>query len=100
MENQFRKTLNPPPLDLTVDRYAAWRTWRKKWEDFYTITGLRNEEKEYVAALIRYTFTDETRNIYESLNLTDQEEKDPKTIIEKLEQFSKGLINETGTTYF
>ena len=78
-----------------MNRYSVWRTWRKRWEDFYTITGLKNEEKSFVAATLRYTFTDETRNIYESLNLTEQEEKDPKVILEKLEKFSKGLVNET-----
>ena len=61
MQNQFINNLNPPPLDLSVDRYSAWRTWRKRWEDFYTITGLKNEEKSFVAATLRYTFTDETR---------------------------------------
>ena len=95
MENQFRNNVNPPPLDLSVNRYSVWRTWRKRWEDFYTIAGLKNEEKSYVAAVIKYTFTDETRNIYESLNLTEQEEKDPKIILEKLENFSKGLVNKT-----
>ena len=95
MQNQIRNNLNPPPLDLSVDRYSVWRTWRKRWEDFYTITGLKNEEKSFVAATLRYTFTDETRNIYESLNLTEQEEKDPKVILEKLENISKGIVNET-----
>ena len=66
MENVVKKNLSPPTLDLGVDRYSAWRTWRKKWEDFSTITELQKEA--YIAAVIRYRFTDDTRNIYESFN--------------------------------
>lgn len=95
MENYFRNTLTPPSLDLSIDRYAAWKTWKQKWNDFVMITNLRNEDAAYVAAMIRYTFTDETRNIYESLSLSEDENKDPAIILQKLEEFARGLVNET-----
>ena len=96
MENVFKKNLSPPTLDLSVDRYSTWRTWRKKWEDFSTITGVqKEEEKAYIAAVIRYTFTDGTRNIYESLNLSQEDNNKRDIIIGRLEEFAKGLVNET-----
>ena len=96
MENVFKKNLSPPTLDLSVDRYSTWRTWRKKWEDFSTITRLQREDnKAYIAAIIRYTFTDDTRNIYESFDLSQEDNNKPDVIIARLEEFAKGLINET-----
>jgi len=96
MENQFRNVLTPPKLDLSMDRYAAWKTWKQMWNDFVMITKLKAEEDaEYVAAMIRYTFTDDTRNIYDSLNLSEAKNNDPAVIIEKLEEFARGLANET-----
>ena len=59
-------------------------------------TGLQKEEdKAHIAAVIRYTFTDDTRNIYESFNLSQKDNNKPDVIIARLEKFVKGLINET-----
>jgi len=52
-----------------MDRYAASKIWKQKWNDFVMIIKLKSEEDaEYVAAMIRYTYTDETRNIYMTLS--------------------------------
>ena len=59
-------------------------------------TGLQKEEdKAHIAAVIRYTFTDDTRNIYELFNLSKDDNNKPGVIIARLEEFAKGLINET-----
>ena len=58
-------------------------------------TGLQKEEdKAHIAAVIRYTFTDDTRNIYELFNLLQEDNNKPDVIIARLEEFAKGLINE------
>ena len=88
-------TYAPPVLDLAVERYAAWKTWKSKWNDYVVVSKLAEKDEEYKCAMLRYTFTDDTRKIYESLNLTEEEKKNNKTIIEKLEIFAKGIINET-----
>ena len=86
MENVFKKNLNPPTLDLGVDRYSAWRTWRKIWEDFSTVIRLQKEEdKACIAAVVRYTFTDDTRNVYELFNLSQEDNNKPDVIIARLE---------------
>ena len=46
----MQNSLVPPILDLTVDRYAAWTSWKKKWEDYAVITGLSAKE-ENISAL-------------------------------------------------
>ena len=42
-----------------------------------------------------YTFTEDTRKIYNTFTLTAEEAKDASKIIEKLEIFAKGTVNET-----
>jgi len=95
MDSIISNSLVPPTLDLTVDRYAAWKAWKEKWEDFYLLSGLREKEPKIQCAMIRYTFSAETRNIYDSLNLTKVQSEKPEVIIEALETFSRGIINET-----
>ena len=83
-----------PILDLSVDRYAAFQVWIEKWNDYVLITELGNKTPEYQAATLRYAFSEETRNIYESLGLNDDEKKDTATIINKMKTFAKGIVNE------
>jgi len=45
--------------------------------------------------MLRYTFTTETRHVYDSFNLTEEEASNPENIIEKLESFTRVIINET-----
>ena len=85
----------PPVLDLSVDRYVAWKAWLAKWNDYYIVTELVKKEPAYQCAMLRYTFTDETRNIYDTLNLSENDAKDVAKIIEALEGFAKGIVNET-----
>ena len=91
----MRSALVPPVLDLTVDRYAAWTSWKKKWEDYALITGLTTKDPKYQSAMIRYTFNTETGNIFETLKLSTEDSEKPDKIIEALEKFAWGIINET-----
>ena len=87
--------VSPPILDLTVDRFAAFRSWIEKWQDYVLLSDLEKKPAAYQAAMLRYTFSSETRNIYESLNLTENEKTDPTITLEKMEVFAKGIVNET-----
>ena len=71
----IKNALVLPVLDLAVDRYAAWKIWKAKWADYVLLTELNNKPDEYQCALLRYTFTSETRNIYDSLNLSEADSK-------------------------
>lgn len=84
--------LPPPKLDLALDRYAAFRAWKVRWTDYSVITSLNTKDKEYQCAMLRFCFTEDTQKIYESLNLTTDEVGE---IIDAMEKFAKGIINET-----
>ena len=82
----------PPTLDLSVDRYAAFKAWRTPWEDYVIITELDRKPNQYQCAMLRYTSTEETQEIYQSLNITSN---DINTAIEELKKFVRGIVNET-----
>ena len=85
----------PPKLDLSVDRHCAFKAWKDRWTDYVVVTKLAAESPEFQSSTLRYTFTEETRKIYNTFNLTADEAKNVATIIEKLETFAKGTVNET-----
>lgn len=85
----------PPILDLAVDRYAAWKNWNEKWKDYGVVTELEKKPKDYQCSILRYTFTDETRKIYNTLKLSEEDSKDPEKIITVSDNFAKRVINET-----
>lgn len=71
------------------------------WEDFSTTTGLYNVlDKAFVAATLRYMFTDETWNINKFFNLSEEDNDKPEVIIVLMEELSKGLINEKLERHF
>ena len=86
--------LNPPTLDLTVDRFAAFTAWKEKWDDYVLLSQFDQQNKKTQSALLRYTFSSDTRKIYNSLGLTAQQKEDPDVIIDELQKFAKGTINE------
>ncbi len=86
--------LQPPVLDLNVERYAAFKAWKEKWEDYALLSNLDRQDKKKQAALLRYTFSSDTRKIYNSLALADAQKEEPEQIIAELEKFAKGTINE------
>ena len=87
--------ISVPKLDLSVDRYCAYKSWRSKWDDYVMLTELNTKSAAYQAAMLRYAFTDQTRQMYDSLQLSDDDARDPGKILEEIEKFAKGIINET-----
>ena len=94
MAEGFKISLRPPLLDLTVDRYAAFKSWKTKWQDYVLLSGLTDKGEEFQSAMMRYTFAAETRNIYDSLNLSEADSKKPARIMAAMEDFAKGILND------
>ena len=85
----------PPILDLGVDRYPSYKQWKARWEDYVIVSELGKKDPEYQCAMLRFTFNEETRSIYESLGLSKDDSKNVNKIIEAIEKFAKGIVNET-----
>lgn len=86
---------SPPILDLSVDRYAAFKMWKSRWEDFTVVTELSKKPAEFQCSMLKYAFTEETRKIYDSLTLTEEEKNNCGAILTAMETFARGVINET-----
>ena len=89
------KNLSLPTLDMSVDRYAAFRSWKERWRDFVLLAELDKKDPAIHAAMLRYTFSEDTRNVYESWNLSEEDKKNPTVIMAMMEEFAKGIVNET-----
>ena len=37
----------PPILDLGVDRYASFKQWKARWEDYVIVSELGKKDPEY-----------------------------------------------------
>ena len=59
------------------------------------LSGLGEKPAEFQAAMLRYTFTQETRNIYDSQTLSEDDKKDQTVIIAAMKLFAEGIVNET-----
>ena len=77
-----------------MDRYAAFTAWKEKWDDYVLLSQFDQQNKKTQSALLRYTFSSDTRKIYNSLGLTAALKEDPDLIIAELQKFAKGTINE------
>ena len=95
MAEGFKSSLHPPLLDLTADRYAAFKSWKTKWQDYVLLSVLKDKDEEFQSAMMRYTFSAEKRNIYDSLNLSGADSKKPARIMAAMEDFAKGILSET-----
>ena len=85
----------PPNLDLSLRRYDAWLTWKRKWDDYVIVAGLADKDEPYKCAILRYTFSEETTKIYESLTLSEDDKKSTAAILKELEAYAKGIVNQT-----
>ena len=45
-------------------------SWKTKWQDYVLLSGLSDKDEEFQSAMMRYTFSAETRNMYDSLIIT------------------------------
>ena len=66
MAEGFKSSLPPLLLDLTADRYAAFKSWKTKWQDCVLLSGLKDKNEEFsVSHDVLHMFSAETRNIYD-----------------------------------
>lgn len=64
-------------------------------DDYVLLSNYNEQTHEVQAAILRYSFSSETRRIYNSLDISTQDKQKAEIVIRELEKFAKGLINET-----
>ena len=93
--SHHRQKIEIPVLELGVDKYSAFKLWKERWDDYELLSDFQEKDPNVQAALLRYSFTEETRKIYSSLALNNEEKNDHKEILKAMEKHAKGMVNET-----
>ena len=84
-----------PKLDLQVDKGTNFAAWRIQWECCCNLSGLAHQVAEKQVEALSLCLSRETLSILHNLGLTTAERKDVPTIIQALQRYVDGQVNET-----
>ena len=84
-----------PKLDLQIDKGKDFIAWRLQWKSYCSLSGLANKEASKQVKALSLCFSRETLSIVQNLGLTNEERKNVTVIIEALQSYVDGHLNET-----
>ncbi len=84
-----------PKLDLQVDRGSDFKAWKTQWQAYYSLSGLSGEPAATQVQALTLCLSRETIPIVDNLGLTAEQRANATSIIEGIEQYVYGQINET-----
>lgn len=85
-------------LNLTGNVAENFKRWRQRFDIYMEATGIAKSEEitaERKVAILLHTIGAETLEIYNTLDLKEEERKDYKKVLEKLQLYFIPLSNET-----
>ncbi|KAF0310522.1 hypothetical protein FJT64_018478 [Amphibalanus amphitrite] len=80
----------PYPYPYLLPLGATFKTWKTRWTDFCTLSGLAAQPSAVQLAMLRSCLSDETIHIVENMGLSREDSEDVKIIIERLERHAVG----------
>ena len=81
---------NLPKCDIQVDRVTDFTVWMTQWESYCNLSSLSKEEPAKQTKALRLYFSREMLAIVQYLDLTDEQMKERKTIIEATQHYVLG----------
>ena len=84
-----------PKLDLQVDHGSNFATWEAQWASYLSLSGLANEEALKQVQVLMLCFSHDTLTIVQNLRLSEEERKCVKSIIDTIQRYIEGHINES-----
>ena len=84
-----------PKLDLQIDKGTEFIAWRLQWKSYCSLSGLSKEDPSRQVEALSLCFSRETLSVVQNLGLTDEQRKDVQVIIEALQSYVDGHLNET-----
>jgi len=84
-----------PKLDLQVDRGTDFTAWRLQWDSYSQLSGLIRQPAEKQVQALSLCFSRETLVVVQNLGLTDEARNDVSQIIQALQRYVDGHVNET-----
>ena len=103
MAEQSKQPLDvnlPPPLKYGENKVEEWQLFKQQFGLYSTISELTERDEKYQTAVFLHSMGSVGLKIYNSLEFTDQENKEEiKTIIKKMDEYIIGNSNETYERY-
>ena len=94
----------PSELDMsTKTKKENWRNYKQQWNNYAMITNLEKQSEEYKIAMFLYSIGPDAVRLCEftmhAFNMTDDQRKSLKSIIEAFDTYTNGSTNETYERY-
>ena len=90
----FRQS-NLPKLDLNVDRGTDFAAWRAQWDSYCFLLRLVEEDTVKQVKALTLCLSRETLAVVHNLGLSEAQMKKMSAIIEAMQKYVDGHINET-----
>lgn len=84
-----------PKLDLQVDRGVDFKAWKTQWNAYISLSGLKEQAAAKQVQALTLCFSRETLTVVDNLGLTDEQRGDAARIVEAIQQYVEGQINES-----
>ena len=84
-----------PKLDLQVDRGTDFKAWKAQWQAYFSPSGPDEQPAAKQVQALTLCFSRETICIVDNLGLSAEQRAGVDTIIEAIERYVQGQINET-----
>ena len=84
-----------PKLDLQIDRGTEFTAWRTQWNSYSSLSGLVNEDATKQVKALTLCLSRETLAIVHNLGLSEEQMKRPDAVIQAMQEYIDGHVNET-----
>ena len=84
-----------PKLDLQLDRGSEFEAWKSQWESYSSLSGLAEEAAGKQVQALTLCFSRDTLAIVQNLGLTEEQKGNAQAIIDAIQRYLKGHINES-----
>ena len=84
-----------PKLDIHIDRGTDFDAWRAQWEAYRSLSGLANVDAMKQVQVLMLCLSKETLSVVHNLGLSEAQMRDAAEIIEAMQRYVDGHLNET-----
>lgn len=78
-----------PPAKFNFRNSDEWLKWRRRFKQFYTVSGIVNESEDRQIRTLLYCLSAEAEDVLTSTNIRDEERKSYEQFLAKMVVFFK-----------
>ena len=93
--------LKPPTkLNLRENTLENWKTYKQQWQNYAIVANLAAQPEEYQVVLFLHCLGTDVLRVYNGLSFaTEEDKKKLSKIMEKLDEYAIGEVNESYKRY-